>query len=341
MAFTDVAGVFAMTTMTTERGTEGEVEHGTAIADAAAAAGVPHVVDSSVGGAERHTGIPHFESKRRVEEHFESLGLSTTFVRPTFFMDNFIRYSRPQIENGTLVLRMPLPGGVPVQMIATDDVGTVSAAALLDPDIIGGKSIEIAGDELTGEQVAAVHGEHAGLPARYEPVPLDVLAADPDQQAMFAWFAHPPAYQADFVATKRIGAHRGSSRDLAVHEGLTLTSNSSQIRRRVDKKACLRPIRKTLPPMRCLNIEPPFARRCPARSAPSGPAPRRRLCGTDFSEIGLSCLVDPFDFGPTGIREGGRVLLGLHCTKSVRAGQRPDSTRGLVATACPARWRPL
>ena len=203
-AFTDVDGVFAMTTMATERGTEGEVENGTAIADAAAAAGVPHVVYSSVGGAERHTGIPHFESKRRVEEHLKSLGLSTIFVRPTFFMDNFIRYSRPQIEDGTLVLRMPLPAGVPLQMIATDDVGTVSAAALLDPDIIGGQSIEIAGDELTGEQIAAVHGDHAGLPARYEPVPLDVLADNPDQQAMFAWFAQLPAYQADFAATKRI-----------------------------------------------------------------------------------------------------------------------------------------
>jgi len=44
----------------------------------------PHVVYSSVGGAERHTGIPHFESKCRVEEHLTSLGLSVTFVRPTF-----------------------------------------------------------------------------------------------------------------------------------------------------------------------------------------------------------------------------------------------------------------
>ena len=203
-AFTDVDGVFAMTTMATERGTEGEVAYGTAIADAAADVGVPHVVYNSVGGAERHTGIPHFESKRRVEEHLESLGLATTFVRPVFFMDNFIRYSRPQLEDGTLVLRMPLPAGIPVQMIAADDVGTVSAAALLNPDIIGGKSIEIAGDELTGEQIASVFGDHAGRPARYEPVPLDFLTEDPDQQAMFAWFADPPAYQADFAATRRI-----------------------------------------------------------------------------------------------------------------------------------------
>ena len=103
-AFTGVDGVFAMTTFATERGTEGEVERGTAIADAALQAEVSHVVYSSVGGAERHTGIPHFESKRRVEEHLESLDLSATFVRPTFFMDNFVRLA-PQVEDGTLVFR--------------------------------------------------------------------------------------------------------------------------------------------------------------------------------------------------------------------------------------------
>ena len=203
-AFTGVDGVFAMTTFATERGTEGEVEHGKAIADAALEAGVPNVVYGSVGGAERHTGIPHFESKRRVEEHMESVGLAVTFVRPTFFMDNFLRVSAPQAEEGTLVLRMPFPGGVPLQMIASEDVGAVAAATLMDPDRVPGGSVEIGGDELTGEQIAAVHGEHADLPARYEALPLDVLAGDPDLAAMFAWFAQAPSYRADFAATRSL-----------------------------------------------------------------------------------------------------------------------------------------
>ena len=66
-AFTGVDGVFAMTTPSSdpdELRIDLEVTHGHAIADAAAAASVPHVVYSSVGGAERHTGIPHFDSKR-------------------------------------------------------------------------------------------------------------------------------------------------------------------------------------------------------------------------------------------------------------------------------------
>lgn len=199
-----VDAIFAMTTFTGSAGTDGEVEHGRAIGDAARTAGVPRIVYSSVGGAERHTGIPHFESKRRVEEYLNTLGLHTIVIRPTFFMDNFASFSKPAVQDGTLVVRLPLPAGVPLQMVATRDVGQVVARALLHPELIASGAVEIAGDELTGEQIAAAFGEAAGLPAHYEPVPLEVLSGNPDQQAMFSWFAHVPAYQADFNASRSL-----------------------------------------------------------------------------------------------------------------------------------------
>jgi uncharacterized protein YbjT (DUF2867 family) len=203
-AFTDVAGVFAMTTPGPERRTDLEVKHGHAIADAAAAASVPHVVYSSVGGAERHTGIPHFDSKRDVEEYLVARGLSTTFVRPVFFMDNFAQVATPTMQDGTLVVRIPLPPGIPLQMITAEDVGAVAAAAALDPDRVPAGSIEIAGDELTGEQIAQAYQHRYHVPARYEPLPIEVLGDDTDQRAMFDWYAHPPAFQADFAATKAL-----------------------------------------------------------------------------------------------------------------------------------------
>lgn len=202
-ALTGLDGLFAMTTMTGADGTEGEVRHGRAIGAAAREAGVVHVVYSSVGGAERGTGIPHFESKRRVEEYLAELGLSTTVVRPTFFMDNFAS-SGPRQEDGVLVLRSPLASGVPLQMVAVDDIGAVAAAALLDPVAVAGGSVEIAGDELTGEQIAAAFGTWAGKPARFEPLPLDVLSENEDMHAMFSWFRHLPAYRADFAATRTL-----------------------------------------------------------------------------------------------------------------------------------------
>ena len=203
-AFTGVDGVFAMTTPGPDHRTDLEVTHGHAIADAAAAAGVPHVVYSSVGGAERHTGIPHFDSKRDVEEYLVARGLSTTFVRPVFFIDNFAQFTTPTMEDGTLTVRLPLPPGIPLQMITVEDIGAVAAAATLDPDRVAGGSVEVAGDELTGEQIAEAYSHRYDVPARYEPLPIEVLDGDADQRAMFEWFAHLPAFQADFTATKAL-----------------------------------------------------------------------------------------------------------------------------------------
>jgi len=203
-AFTGVDGVFAMTTPGPDRRTDREVTHGHAIADAAAAAGVPHLVYSSVGGAERHTGVPHFDSKAEVEDYLVAQGLSTTFVRPVFFMDNFALFAPPTIEGATLTVRLPLPSGIPLQMITVEDIGAVAAAAMLDADRVAGGSIEIAGDELTGEQIAEAYRHRYDVPARYEPLPIDVLDGDVDQRAMFEWFSQPPAFQADLAGTRAL-----------------------------------------------------------------------------------------------------------------------------------------
>lgn len=151
-----------------------------------------------MGGAERHTGIPHFESKRRVEEHIEELGLPATFVRPVFFMENLLGNA---VENGEVVVRLPVPDRIPVQMVAVRDVGRVSAALLEHPQLVGG-AVEIAGDELTGSQIADVFARQAGLPARYEAVPTTDFPEDP--KAMFEWFAGPSAYDADWEATRAL-----------------------------------------------------------------------------------------------------------------------------------------
>lgn len=202
-------GVKALFFMTTPPGgvqtedTEGETRQGIALADAAKQAGVPHVVYSSVGGAERETGVPHFESKRRVEEHLESLGVPTTLVRPAFFMENLLGM-RPSLEGDEIVVRLPLPDAVPLQMIAVKDIGAVAATALLDPQSIPDSAIEIAGDELTGSQIAAAYAKHTGMPARYEALPLSVLDDSYDMQAMFRWFAESAAYQADLAQVRAL-----------------------------------------------------------------------------------------------------------------------------------------
>jgi uncharacterized protein YbjT (DUF2867 family) len=200
-------GADAFFFMTTPYGSQipdidGEIQQGVDFADAAAAAQVPHVVFSSVGGAERNSGVPHFESKRKVEQHLAGRGLSATIVRPVFFMDNFSSMA-PTVEGSELVLRLPLPDGIKLQTVAVRDIGVVAAAALLDPSAVPA-AIEIAGDELTGSEIAAAFGAHVGLSARYEALPVEVLNGQDDLQKMFRWFAETPAYQADLAAVRQI-----------------------------------------------------------------------------------------------------------------------------------------
>ena len=201
-ALRGVTALFVMTTFAGPKGTAGEVEHGQMIADAAARAGVPRVVYSSVGGAERSSEVPHFDSKRRVEEYFTD-ALPVSIVRPTFFMENFIRILAGG-GNGEFVLRFPMPGTVPLQMVAVRDIGVVAAELLVDPTVINGNTIEIAGDALTGDEIASRIGAHLGMTGRFEATSLDSFGADEDRKAMFRWFADTPAYTADFAATRRV-----------------------------------------------------------------------------------------------------------------------------------------
>lgn len=200
-ALAGVSTLSLMTTFSGEDGPRGEVRRGIALVEAARDAGVSFVVHSSVGGAERRTGIPHFESKRRVEEALEASGLRHAFVRPVFFMEN-LASQLPAAGAADAVVRLPMPGDVPLQLVAVADVGRVVAALATDPGRADGVAIEIAGDELTLEQIVAQISAATGVPTRFEQLPLDGL--DDDRASMFRWFSAVPAYQADFAATRAL-----------------------------------------------------------------------------------------------------------------------------------------
>lgn len=195
-----VDGVFAVTTPTEQDGPAGETRHGITIAEAAAAAGVRHLVYSSVGGAERNTGVPHFDSKYAVETHLAGLDLASTVLRPVFFMENLLA---THADGGRITVALPLPADVPMQMISTDDIGHLAAAVMFNPDWYG-RALEIAGDELTGPQMADTFSAVSGLPADYQALPLSVMAGNPDLHRMFEWFTEPVAYTADFVTTRAL-----------------------------------------------------------------------------------------------------------------------------------------
>src|SRR5262245_34727531 len=85
-AMKSVYGVYSVQDFWTI-GARREVQQGKNMADAARAAGVEHFLYSSVGGAERNSGITHWETKWAVENHIRKLGLPATILRPAAFME--------------------------------------------------------------------------------------------------------------------------------------------------------------------------------------------------------------------------------------------------------------
>src|SRR6201982_2181686 len=96
-ALAGASSLFAMT-RPFEGGRQAETLQGISAADAAKAAGV-HLVFTSVGSANRQTGIPHFDSKYKVEEHIAEIGVPATVLAPVYFMENLF-YGREQLVKG-------------------------------------------------------------------------------------------------------------------------------------------------------------------------------------------------------------------------------------------------
>src|SRR6266566_2123920 len=184
-------------------GAKREIQQGKNLADAAKKVGVEHFVYSSVGGAERNTGIPHWESKWEIEKHIRQLALPATIFRPVSFMET---YHILEVEVGILKgkLRDPIRADKPYQTIATDDIGAFVALAFERPKDFMGLELEIAGSELTNLEAAQVFSRVMGKPVKFCRLPLPVvrLVLGKEFYIMFRWF-NEEGYKADIAGLRR------------------------------------------------------------------------------------------------------------------------------------------
>ena len=178
-------GAFAVQN-TWEAGVEGEEEQGKRFAKIAHDKGVQHFVYSSVGSANRGTGIPHFENKLRVEETIKQLKFpSHVILRPVFFMENL---PSPWFLNGDK-LTTTLKPETKLQMVAVDDIGKFSAAAFVEADKFKGAEIEYAGDAVTMAEAAAAMSELTGKTVTFQQIPITAVRANSEDFAlMLEWF---------------------------------------------------------------------------------------------------------------------------------------------------------
>ncbi|MFG1753324.1 NmrA/HSCARG family protein [Streptosporangium sandarakinum] len=178
-----VHGIFAVTP--DDDDVEREIRRGRDLADVAAAAGVSHFVFASVGGADRGTGIPYWESKWQIEQHIRALGLPATILRPVRFMEN---HTIPGLPLGGIVdgeLRHLFDPETPVQLIAATDIGALACLAFTRPQEYLGQAIEIAGDELTPNRTVELISRSLGREITYRQVSIDGTGLGPETQRAF------------------------------------------------------------------------------------------------------------------------------------------------------------
>ncbi|GAA0593890.1 NmrA/HSCARG family protein [Streptomyces crystallinus] len=185
-----LAGADSLFAVTTPFGTDTdtEVRQGTTLVDVAAEAGIGHIVFTSAAHADRDTGVPHYESKRLIEQHLRAAGVPWTVIAPAAFMDNYAGgWTLDGLREATFA--WPMPAHRPLTLIPAADIGAFAALVLQRRDEFAGRRIDIASDERTPAQLAEILAAALDLAVTHHEVPLAyVRKHSTDLAAMFAYF---------------------------------------------------------------------------------------------------------------------------------------------------------
>jgi uncharacterized protein YbjT (DUF2867 family) len=192
-------GVFAVQNAG-EAGIEREEAQGKRLATLAREAGVEHYVYTSVGSADKRTGVPHFDSKWRIEETVRDLHFpSHVILRPVFFMENLLTpYS---LQGSTLA--WALGPRLKLQMIAVDDIGWFGSRAFTAAAALNRREIDLAGDIRTMPEAAEILTEALGRSIAFAQTPIEqVRKYSNDVALMLQWFERV-GYSADIAGLER------------------------------------------------------------------------------------------------------------------------------------------
>jgi len=183
-----------------QAGVEREEAQGKRLATLAREAGVEHYVYTSVGSAHKRTGVPHFDSKSRIEETVRGLGFpSHVILRPVFFMENLL--APFSLQGSTLV--SALGPGTKLQMIAVDDIGWFGARAFTDAVALNRREIDLAGDVRTMPEAAEILTDALGRPIAFAQTPIEqVRQYSKDMALMLEWFERV-GFSADIAGLER------------------------------------------------------------------------------------------------------------------------------------------
>ena len=204
-AFTGVDAVFIVTALEpfNAAGVANEIVQGQTAVAAAKEAKVPFVVLASVANSHMKTKIPHFDSKVIFEDDLKASGLAYCILKPACFMDNFEEESM-EFKQGSIQFIVD-PDGVPLPLVACEDIGEFAALAMHKPHDFKGKEIELAGDCLTGNQMAATVSKiRGGEPWTYSQAPLWLLYMIMHELAVMGYYFCSPGMKVDIAECTKV-----------------------------------------------------------------------------------------------------------------------------------------
>jgi uncharacterized protein YbjT (DUF2867 family) len=244
-AFAGAYGAFCVTFFWAHFSPEKELAEAADMAAAAKHAGVQHVIWSTLEDTRRWIPlsdnrmptlkgkykVPHFDGKGEANKIFLDMGLPVTLLHTSFYWDNFIYFgSGPKPgPDGVLALTMPM-GDKRLPGIAAEDIGKCALGIFKAGGEFIGKSVGIAGEHLSGAQLAAGLSRALGREVRYNDVPPEVYRnfGFPGADDMGNMFQFKRDFETAYVGARSVELSRRLNPELQDF-GAWLQANKSRI----------------------------------------------------------------------------------------------------------------
>jgi uncharacterized protein YbjT (DUF2867 family) len=187
-AFEGAYGAFCVTNFWEHFSVEREMAQAKAMAKAAKAAGVQHTIWSTLEDTRKRVPlsdnrmptlkdkykVPHFDGKGESDNFFREADAPTTFLATSFYWENFIYFGMGPKKNasGSYDLVMPM-GDRKLSGIAVEDIGKCAYAIFKRGRELVGRTVGIAGEHLTGKEMAAQMSRALGVDVAYKAVSFE------------------------------------------------------------------------------------------------------------------------------------------------------------------------
>ena len=244
-AFQGAYGAYCVTFFWAHFSPAKELANATAMAEAAKYVGLQHVIWSTLEDTRRWVPlsdnrmptlmgkykVPHFDAKGEADHIFTGLGVPTTFLLTSFFWDNFIYFGMGPKKgaDGKLAITFPM-GDKKLPGIAAEDIGRCAYGVFKKGSELIGKTVGIAGEHLTGSQMAAAFSTALGKEVAYNAVPPEVYRSlgFPGAEDLGNMFQFKRDFEEYFCGARNLAVARSLNPSLQTFEQW-LAQNKSRI----------------------------------------------------------------------------------------------------------------